>query len=376
VIWVDDQQALEATVSRLSSASVVAIDTEADSLHSYFDKVCLIQISVPEEDLLIDPLAKLEVRTLEPILSDRSITKVLHGADYDLRILNRDFGLTISNLVDTMICAQLLGQQGFGLAALLDRYFGLKLDKSHQLADWSQRPLPEKMVQYAMTDTHYLIELAGRLRQELEALGRWSWAEEEFGRLEMIRWREDDSRDEAWRKIKGAARLGRRQLAALARIHAWRDGKARAADRPPFKVIGNEAMLVISENLPAGMDELRSLKGVSGYHTRVYGRELVELVRKALELPEEELPERITGKQWVRDSELERRITRLKRVRDRIASDLKIEPSLLGARHVLASIAALELSSLEDLDAVPALRQWQKSVMGPALIEAMAEGRN
>src|SRR3954471_1943978 len=135
-------------MSRVGAQPVVALDTEADSLHSYFDKVCLIQMSIPGEDLIIDPLCKIDIGRLGEILADRSITKILHGADYDLRILNRDFGFTIANLIDTMVCSQLLGYEAFGLGALLERYFALKVDKSHQRADWAIRPLPRVMLEY------------------------------------------------------------------------------------------------------------------------------------------------------------------------------------------------------------------------------------
>src|SRR3954451_11927981 len=177
--WIAKQQAFDEMIDRIVTQPVIAVDTEADSLHSYFDKVCLIQISVPGEDLVVDPLRKLDLRRFGEVLADRGIVKILHGADYDLRILNRDFGFTPANLIDTMICAQLLGYEAIGLAALLERHFALKLDKSHQRADWAQRPLPRDMLAYATTDTRHLVELADKLRAELEALGRWEWALEE-----------------------------------------------------------------------------------------------------------------------------------------------------------------------------------------------------
>src|SRR6185436_3848294 len=185
--WIDQQRLLDDAMERVAANRVVAVDTEADSLHSYFDKVCLIQISVPGHDLIVDPLRKLDLSRFGEVLANREITKILHGADYDLRILNRDFGFTPVNLIDTMICAQLLGYEAIGLAALLEKHFALKLDKSHQRADWAQRPLPRDMLEYAATDTRHLLDLADKLRTELLALGRWEWAEEEFARLEMIR---------------------------------------------------------------------------------------------------------------------------------------------------------------------------------------------
>src|SRR6476660_735821 len=174
-------------MSRVAAQPVVALDTEADSLHSYFDKVCLIQMSIPGEDLIIDPLCKFDLGKFGEILANRGIVKILHGADYDLRILNRDFGFTTTNLIDTMVSAQLLGYEAYGLAALLERHFGLKVNKTHQRADWAMRPLTPEMLEYAAMDTRYLITLAQKLREELTAAGRWEWAQEEFARLARIR---------------------------------------------------------------------------------------------------------------------------------------------------------------------------------------------
>ncbi|HEU4521092.1 MAG TPA: ribonuclease D, partial [Thermoanaerobaculia bacterium] len=195
--WIDRQEPLDQALTLVGAEPVVAIDTEADSLHSYFDKVCLIQISTSEDDYVVDPLAKVRLDRFGAILADPSIIKILHGADYDLRILNRDFGFTTTNLIDTMVSAQLLGYEAFGLAALLERHFGVKLNKAHQRADWAMRPLPPDMLEYAAMDTRFLVPLADKLRSELEALGRWEWAVEEFSRLEAIRFRETPEEDEA-----------------------------------------------------------------------------------------------------------------------------------------------------------------------------------
>ena len=217
--FIDTQDALDAAMQRVAAQPKVGVDTEADSLHSYFDKVCLIQISIPGEDLIIDPLRKLDLTAFGAILANPDITKVLHGADYDLRILNRDFNFTITNVIDTMICAQLLGYEAIGLAALLERYFAIKVDKTHQRADWSMRPLPPAMLAYAALDTHHLIELAGKMREELVAAGRWEWAQEEFARLETIRFTEKDLNGEDFRRLKGINALDRRSLAGPHRDH-------------------------------------------------------------------------------------------------------------------------------------------------------------
>lgn len=364
--WIDRQEPLDRALEQIAAQPVVAIDTEADSLHSYFDKVCLIQISIPGDDFVVDPLGKVHIEKFGGILADPAVTKILHGGDYDLRILNRDFGFVASNIIDTMICAQLLGYEAFGLAALLEKHFGVKLNKAHQRADWAMRPLPPDMLDYAAMDTRYLIALAGKLRAELEALGRWEWAQEEFSRLENVRYRETPEEDEAWRRMKNIGGLDRRGFAVLQSLHGWRDALARKADRPPFKIIGNDALIEIATKKPADASELAALKSVSTYHRGRYAGELLRLVQGAMALPETELPERNEAKSWIRDRELENRINKLKKVRDKVAAELKIDAGLLAPRHVLTAVA-----STGSLDEIAALRNWQRNILGRQLLDAL-----
>ena len=364
--WVDRQDTLDETMARLGAQPQIAVDTEADSLHSYFDKVCLVQISIPDEDYVIDPLVRVDLARFGEILGDPAVLKVFHGGDYDLRIMNRDFGFTVRNLIDTSVCAQLLGYEGIGLAALLDRHFGVKLNKTHQRADWSMRPLPQDMLEYASTDTHYLIPLAAKMREELEAAGRWEWALEEFARMENIRFREASEDDpEPWRKVKNIGGLERRSLAIVRGIYQWRDELARKADRPPFKILGNDAIVEIAKAKPETHRDLAKIAAVSRYHADRYGRDLLAIVRQGMALTEEELPEKGEPKPWIRDKQLEARINRLKSVRDKYAKELKVDPSVLGARHILAAVA-----TAGTLD-VPNMREWQKKVMGQALLDAI-----
>lgn len=363
--FIDKQPEFEKAIARVGAHKEIAVDTEADSLHSYFDKVCLVQISVPDEDLVVDPLAKIDLKRFGELLADPSITKVLHGADYDLRILHRDFGYTIANLIDTSVAAQLLGYEAIGLGALLDRHFGVKADKSHQRADWAMRPLPPQMLDYATMDTHYLIELAHKLRDELIALGRWEWAKEEFARLEAVRFTERDEDEEPFRRLKGLSALDRRSLGIARGLHRWRDTLAREADRPPFKIIGNDTIVEIAKAKPASSEALAGVKTVSQYHFKRYGRDILRIIREVLAAPDDQMPEKSESKAWQRDKLLEARINKLKSVRDRVAKELRIDGSVLAPRHVLTAIATN--ASLE----VPAMREWQKQVLGEQLLAAL-----
>ena len=367
--WIDRQDALDAAMGYLAAQQEIAVDTEADSLHSYFDKVCLIQISTPDEDWIVDPLAQVDLHHFGDVLANPAITKVFHGGDYDLRIMHRDFGFVVRNLIDTSICAQLLGYEGIGLAALLERHFAVKVNKTHQRADWSMRPLSPDMLEYAATDTHHLAALAAKLREELIALGRWEWALEEFARLETVRYRETEDDAEPWRKVKNIGGLDRRSLAVVRDLYEWRDKLARKADRPPFKVLGNDTIVDLAKVKPASPRELANVKPLSRYHSERYGRDLVQIIRRVLDIPESELPEKNPPKPWIRDKALEARIDRLKKIRDRVAKDLKIDPSVLAPRHVLSGIA-----TSGTLD-VPAMREWQKQLLGAALLAALEPER-
>lgn len=370
--WIAKQDAFDAMIDRIEAKPVIAIDTEADSLHSYFDKVCLIQITAEGEDFVVDPLAKIDITRFGQLLANPATRKIFHGGDYDLRILNRDFNFTISNLVDTMICAQLLGYEAFGLAALLDRHFGVKLNKAHQRADWAMRPLPPDMLDYAAMDTRYLVQLQDVLRGELEARGRWEWALEEFSRLENVRFRESDDEGEAFRRLKGIGSFDRRSLGIVRALYDWRDHLAREADRPPFKIIGNDAIIEIAKTKPQSAAELGKIKAVSQYHFRRYGDEIMRLVRHALELPEEALPQRTESRPFFRDKVLESRVEKLKKVRDRVAKELGIDISVVAPRHIMTAVATLEPRDVRDLDQVPAMREWQKRLLGEAFVAALA----
>lgn len=371
MIWIEKQSDLDAELNRLNGYDTIAIDTEADSFHSYFDKVCLIQLTAGDRDLLIDPLEDLSLTGLGRVLEDPAITKLLHGADYDLRILGRDFNIRIRNLVDTMICAQLLGEPAFGLAALLQKYLGVELDKAHQRADWSRRPLPRDMADYAAKDTRHLMELASILTTQLREKGRWEWALEEFERLEDVRWTPSENDGEGWRKLKGSGRLDPRAMEVLRVLHDWRDREARSRDVPTFRVISNDALMTIAKERPRQRSGLGAIKGVTPGLLRRYGSAILDAVHAGLATPEEKLPEKSKAKSWRPDRKIERIVNRLKTVRNEIAEELRIDSSLLAPKHLLTSIANASPGTIEDLRKIEAMRNWQIEVAGEKFLDAL-----
>src|SRR6266404_7409366 len=240
-------------LEKIKSVERIAVDTEADSLHCYHEKLCLLQISVPEKDVLVDPLANVNLAALREALEKKEI--VLHGADFDLRLLRRSLNFKARKIFDTVIAARLLGIREFSLAALVERFFGVTLTKGSQKANWARRPLPSRMVEYAINDTHYLLPLAEKLERQLRERDRLEWFRQSCVRaIELAAVERARDVDETWR-IRGSGALRGCAAAVLRALWQWREKEAEAADRPPFHILQNHELLnaavsFASEKLP------------------------------------------------------------------------------------------------------------------------------
>jgi ribonuclease D len=307
---------------------------------------------------------------LGQILQDPDVEVVFHDADYDLRLLHQDYGWHVNRIFDTRIAAQLLGIKAFGLAALLEQFFGLKLDKKHQRADWSLRPLTQGMLEYAAQDTRYLLDLRDELKTKLEKLGRMEWAREEFDRLEGTKWEDDDS-SQAFLRIKGARDLTRRELALLRELVPWRDSVAREVDRATFRVMGNEVLLDIARTAPKTARELSTLKGMPRGILERGGHAILAAVQRGLDVAEEHLPRFPRAPKWDREEDFDSRVSKLKAVRDAAAARLNLDPGVLCSRERLESIARKKPTHVGDLEDVPGLRKWQIAEMGDQFVSAL-----
>jgi len=239
-IYLDQVPEVDRFLSEISNVKELALDTEGASFHRFLDRIYLLQISTREESAIIDPLPIGSPAKLGQLLESKIVEVVFHDADYDLRLLHQDYGWHVTNIFDTRVASQLLGIKSFGLAALLEQYFQVKLDKKHQRADWSMRPLTADMLAYAAEDTRYLLQLKDLMKGELKNRGRMHWAEEEFARLEGTRWDAEDSM-EGFLRIKGARDLSRRELAVLREVANWRNTVAAQLDRATFRVMGSDS---------------------------------------------------------------------------------------------------------------------------------------
>jgi len=372
--YVDTPQDLAALVAAVRKESRVGVDTEAASFHRYRDRIYLLQISSPTQTAIIDPVA-IAAPDLGPVgalLADLQLEKIFHDADYDLRVLDRDYGFHAVRLFDTRIAAQLAGEPAIGLAALLEKYAGVKLDKEHQKADWSMRPLTPPMLAYAAADTQYLLALRDALEQRLTELGRLAWAVEEFKQLESLRWTGPaSSSDDSYLRVKGAKGLSPRNLAAFRLLHRWRDTVAEREDKAPFRIIGNEALIAVSRALPAARADLGHIRELPSSLARRHGDALFEAVARARALPERELPRLERQPRPPKDPGFDARLERVKAVRNRVATELGLEAGVLCGRTTLEAVVRAGPVDRAALERIPELRHWQVEVLGAALLEAV-----
>jgi ribonuclease D len=327
----------------------IAVDTEADSLHCYFEKLCLVQLSFGGNDYLVDPLAGFDLSPLSEALTGKEL--VLQGADFDLRLLKRAMNFTATRVFDTVVAARLLGIKSFSLAALVESYFSVVLTKGSQKANWAQRPLPKHMAEYAVNDTHYLLPLAEKMEAELKEKGRYEWFQQSCQRglvqtaIERVR-----DEDEIWR-ISGAGTLSPRASAILRELWRWRDREAQQSDRPSFHILQNHLLLQSAKDFEAGKTpEFRHL-------TPRRKRGFVEAAHRALALPELDLPRRIKRHGVRPTQEMEKAAEDLRRRRDVIAQELGLDPSFIAPRATVDSIAA-DQSQSETL-----LVPWQRDLL-------------
>ncbi len=354
---------LERFVAGLVSPGRVALDTEAASFHRYIDRVYLIQLSTDEDTAIIDPLAVGDLSPIGRLLGDPTIEIVLHDADYDLRTLNRDHGFAAANLFDTKVAAELAGEPAIGLSALLEKHFGVRLNKKFQRADWSARPLSEEMLAYAADDTRFLLRLRDLLERKLQELGRLEWAREEFARLEATRWTATPVTD-AYLRIKGARRLRLPQLAILRELYTWRDATARRLDRAPFRVLGNAALLATAQAQPGTMADLSAVQGMPRTVAARWGTELLDTVARSRALPDAEMPRPKRRTRTSPDADYDRRLERLKELRNCRAQELNMGPGLLCPNGTLQLIAHAAGDGELRLGDIEELRHWQRKLLG------------
>lgn len=371
--WVRTPEELARLVDVLEGSRALALDTESDSLHHHFEKVCLVQIATEAgAAYLLDPLVLRDLSPLGPVLADPGIVTVLHGADYDVSTLKRDFGFRFAGLFDTMIAARLLGFAGIGLQAVAEAELGVRLSKASQKDDWSRRPLTPVQEAYAADDVAHLLELRARLAARLEAAGRLSWLEEECAVVAELPPLSRARDSEAFKRIKGAQRLSRRSLAVLQELHAWREGVAERRDTPPFRILGNEALLHIAVSPPRGAEELGRVRGVPP-RLRRQPADILGAVARGLARNEADLPEIRKPPRPVVPPEVLRRRQALRAWRAEAAKRLALDVSVVLPQRLIDRLSDAAPRDATRLAEVEGLRRWRIEAFGKDLLAAVRQ---
>ena len=361
----------------LSSGGRIALDCEAAGFHRYSDRLCLVQVSTAAATYVVDPLSFDPSGILREALEDPQREVIMHGADFDLRLLLRDLGIQLHGLFDTQIAAALLGLDSLGLAPLLEQRFGVKLSKKYQRADWAERPLTDGMLDYAASDTGHLFALRDQLGEELVEAGRSTWVEEECRALEVSATvpKENAGARDPVTRVKGARDLSPRQVTALRTALNWRDELARERDKAPFRVVGDGPLIEVVAMHPQHAQELSSIKGFPRGLAKGEGHELLTRLQAVVDIPESELkpyPRKKGGGPGRPPPEAEQLFERLKGMRNQTADELGLARGTLLANAVLLDVAVAAPASGETLAAMPGMRRWRMDLLGDQLLAAVA----
>jgi ribonuclease D len=347
---IDTQPVLDDFLPKLKSAEWVALDTEADSLHAYPEKLCLLQISIPGSDRLVDPLSGIDLKPIWPVLQEHEL--IMHGADYDLRLLRKNHGFVPSRIFDTMLASRLLGDREFGLTNLVSKYLNVTLDKGAQKADWARRPLTQRMEEYARNDTRYLKPLRDLLFYQLKEKHRLKWLEECCQRLIKDCAAPSTPDPETVWRVKGSHMLSRAGLAVLREIWHWRETEAVRANKPPYFVLSHETLVDIAH----AVSEERSFALPRHFSSR-RADALHHAISIAQTLPPQQHPHPLRSMPRRQTEEERKAFERLQKHRDKEAAELGIDATLISSRATLLLLAQDYEGHRKDL------MHWQRELL-------------
>ena len=369
---VSTNDCFRAAMERIRGARRLAIDTEADSLYHYFEKVCLLQISTDSETFIIDPLAVTDIGELGPLMSDPAIEKVFHAAGYDVFCLRRDYRFSFANIFDTHLAGSLLGYEFLGLGAMMETVLGVYHAKGCQRDDWSQRPLLAEQLEYAAMDTCHLLHLRDALEEDLRQKGRLEWALEEFAAAAAIEHVGREFDTEGFRRIKDFRKLELQERLILRALYLFRDVAARKLDVPSFKVLNNSVLVDLARRPPQTAQELFKRAGISYRVARKFGVEIVELIKKAGEQDSSilHLPPRPAGKPPSRTAR--HRMELLKKWRVGKSEKLKLQLGVIFPANLLENLAAEPPESMDDFMNFPGMRRWRVREFGQEILQTLS----
>ena len=379
-ILVNDQAGLRRMVDQLRAKRLFALDTESDSLFSYYPKVCLIQISVCADgdqsditDYLVDPLAVRELGPLGELLSQPESEVVMHAADNDLLLLQREFGMSIQQIFDTQLAARILGKRSVGLAAILDEQFGVSSNKRMQRTNWGNRPLKTEQIVYAQKDTHFLLPLRRKLSAELKSIGRWEEAEEAFDLLVDADYDQKTTAERTLWSMKETRNVPRECTGVLEALWEWREREAQRRDTPPFKVLRNQVLAELAEQQPSTLPEFASTPSVGNASVQRYGKEILAAIQDGRHRPLPDLPEPAGRPEYSLDKKVLARFDALRRWRTKTANKRKVAPEIVLTNGALLEIAKRRPATLDQLQEIREVGPWKAKTYGPAILEIVGK---
>jgi len=373
VRWVRTVADLERLAARLRAAREVALDTEGDSLHHYPERLALLQLAERADGAwLVDPLALPGLAPLAAVFADAAVCLVVHAGDNDLAQLKRRHGFTFARLFDTSIAARFLGVPALGLDVLLARYLGVELPPSRQKDDWSARPLSPAQEQYAVADVQYLFALKDALVAELERAGRLAWVEEECAALAAQPMPERTPDPDAFAALKGARELTLRGLTVLRALYELRETLAVRADRPPFKILGNDTLVRLAAELPSDRDGLARIPGCTPRVIDRWGEAILAAIRNAMALPEEAWPRLERRGRPPLAGAVRRRIEALRAWRTEATPRVGLEAGVVLPNRLIGALAEAAPHDTGDLLAIDGLRRWRVEAFGDEWLRVLA----
>ena len=364
---IDTVSELQDSAAAMAKEKVIAVDLEADSMFHFKEKVCLIQVATTKENLIIDPLKINDLSPIKPLFYNPGIKKIFHGADYDVRSLYRDFNIEINHLFDTQLACMFLGFNKTGLDAVLNSRFNVRVDKKYQKKDWSQRPLPKKMVEYAAMDINYLVLLAEELEKELKIKNRLFWVNEECEYLSKVRHSSNHNMP-LYSKVKGHRKLDFPSLAVLETLLEFRRRMAQKKDLPLFKILSTHCLKKISLEKPSNIGALKSIHVLSGKQISMYGDSIINVINDSPAGPKKNMPAYHCKSVPSLPAPNPEKLKMLKKWRDATAKKVQIAPGLLCSNALLASITIQSPKDINALAQIKDIKKWRTNVFGLEII--------
>jgi ribonuclease D len=370
-------------MAHLRHQTILALDTESDSLYRYTPRVCLIQISAygdganhprsedrPMVDYLVDPLKLQNLDALRELLRNPAVEVVLHAAENDILLLHRDFDFQMARVFDTQLAARILGRNGVGLAVILEEEFGVISDKSMQRTDWGRRPLTPQQMTYAQIDTHYLLPLRLRQIQRLQEESRWREAQEAFELLTALRYEENAAGRTVW-SMKNNREVEREQTGLLEELWLWREQTAQRLERPPFKVLNDSVLIELTNHAPHTLGELQRIAGLSSHQVDRFGRDLLQAIERGKRRPLPDLPPPNPRPEFLLSKNDQRIFQSLRQWRSQTAEERGVDPDIIFSNDILLQIVEKKPRTLAGLQEIPAIGPWKAETYGPAILRLL-----